>query len=309
LYLRNNEYAFTGEQVSEVIIARDLNGAADLSYAKVVVDTYTEALCTELAVVCEDGTEATEQLPSECSVILHNGKEVDLPSDVPPADNAADEPGYNPAFDKVYECMWTVEPSWYGESMVNIDVYDQSGASSRDGIAQTWFFNPVIMIDLETNNGAPSIIFEDGVPGETVYSENKLVITNLAEGGVDLRTWIGSSDFTDPAHSGALCPYSNVLDTDALYKGLGDWGVEYRGKKGTFLGDWHPISNKNPSTGCKFEAKNLCIGLQDIVWGGDTDTQVIENMHSAEEEFRLTYPVPCVGSFTDGSIYVIVRAV
>src|SRR4030067_334228 len=49
-FLRKNEYAFTGEQVDELIIARDLNGAADLSYAKVTVDTFTEALCTELPV-------------------------------------------------------------------------------------------------------------------------------------------------------------------------------------------------------------------------------------------------------------------
>jgi hypothetical protein len=294
-YFRNEEYAFTGEQVSELVIARDLNGAADLSYAKVTVDTYTEALCMELTV--QDGY-----------VTLHNGQQVQLPTDVPPADNAADEPGYNPLFDKVYECMWTVEPQWYGESMVNIDVYDQSGAHSTDGIAQNWFFNPVIMIDLETNNGAPGIEFEEGVPGETVYSTNKLVITNLAEGAVDLRAWIGASDLTDPEHSGALCPYSNVLDTDAFTKGK-DWGMEYRGKSGTYYGEWNDITNKDPSCGCGFEAGSKCIGLQDIVWGGDTDTQIIMNMHSDEVEFRLTYPIPCIGSFTQGQIYVIVRAV
>jgi hypothetical protein len=136
-----------------------------------------------------------------------------------------------------------------------------------------------------------------------------LVVTNLAEGGVDLRTWIGASDFTDPAHSGALCPYSNVLDTDAMYKGFGDWGMEYRGKKGTVFGDWNPISNKDPSTGCHFHQGELCYGLQDIVWGGTVDDQVIENMHSAEVEFRLTYPIPCIGNFVDGQIYVVVRAV
>jgi hypothetical protein len=308
-FLRRQEYAFTGEQVAELIVARDLNGAADLSYAKVTVDTYTEALCMEL-VPQEEG---------DSWFVRFLGETVFL-DDVPPADNAADEAGFDPAFDKVYKCLWTVEPQWYGQAMVNIDVYDQSGASSRDGIAQTWFFNPVIMIDLETNNGAPSVEFEEGVPGETVYSLNKLVITNLAEGAVDLRTWIGASDFTDPAHSGALCPISNVLDTDAMYRSGGnlDWGLEYRGKKGTYLGDWHPSSNKDPADGCTFEAGvdhsgaltgNTCHGLQDVVWGGETWVQVLENMHSEEVEFRLTYPVPCIGDFTDGSIYVIVKAV
>jgi hypothetical protein len=255
-YLRNQEYAFTGEQVSEIIVARDLNGAADLSYAKVTVGGYTEALCRELPV------EECEEKSTENGLCVYKQDgikqwKVELPDDVPPADDATDEPGFDPIFDKVYECFWTVEPQWYGESMVNIDVYDQSGASSRDGIAQTWFFNPVIMIDLETNNGAPSLTFEEGVPGETVYSLNKLVITNLAEGAVDLRTWIGASDLTDPEHSGALCPYSNVLDTDGFYQGW-EWGMEYRGKKGTYLGEWNPISNKDPSTGCHF-SQETCV--------------------------------------------------
>jgi hypothetical protein len=287
---RKQQYAFTGEQVLEVIVTRDLNGAADLSYAKVTVDTYTEALCAEAIPEYDDGWYV--DLPD-------SEMRVRIPDDVPPAGDAADEPGFNLTFDKAYVCLWTVEPTWHGESTVNIDVYDQSGASSNDGIAQQWFFNPVIMVDLETNNAAPSIEFEEGVPGETVYSTNKLVITNLAEGAVDLRTWIGASDFTDPSHSGALCPVSNVLDTEDT--------MEYRGKKGSFFGEWNWITNKNPSDGCEFEG--TCLGLQDPVWDGTTDEQIIENQHDIEVEFRLTYPIPCMGDFTEGNIYVIVRAV
>ena len=74
-YPRNNEYAFTGEQVSEVIIARDLNGAADLSYAKVTVDTYTEALCMELTPTCLKTGEGGVCL--RWSVTLHNRQKQD----------------------------------------------------------------------------------------------------------------------------------------------------------------------------------------------------------------------------------------
>lgn len=286
---RTQQYAFTGEQVMELVVVRDLNGAPDLSYAKVTVDGKTEALCNELEVKSNE----TGYYVKPTGL---NG--VYLPSDVPPAKGMAPK-GYDPLFDKVYECVWTVEPSWYGPSVVNIEAYDQEGAVSTMGISQDWFFNPAIMIDLDTNDGAPSIWYESGVPGQTVYSGNQLVVTNMAEGAVDLFAWIAADDLTDPAHSGAKCPVSNVLDVDQY--------MEYRGKIGTTFGDWTQIHNKDNSRGV---VGHTLMGATPLAEGGTWPySGILHNMHSGEVAFRLTYPVPCIGSFTEGMIHVIVRAI
>jgi hypothetical protein len=272
----------------EVVVVRDLNGAPDLSYGKVTVDGMTEALCNELQVQGSTGQ----------WYVMAGGLRVPLPSDIPPAKGMAPA-GYNALFDKVYECIWTVEPSWYGPSVVNIEAYDQEGAVSTMGISQDWFFNPAIMIDLDTNDGAPAIWYETGVPGQTVYSGNQLVVTNLAEGAVDLFAWIAADDLTDPDHSGAKCPVSNVLDVDKQ--------MQYRGKIGTTFGEWTQMHNKDNSAGC---SSTSCFAATPLAAGGGMPfAGILHNMHSGEVAFRLTYPVPCIGSFTEGMLHVIVRAI
>jgi len=279
---RFEQYAFSGEQIYFLVAVRDLNGAPDIGYSFFTVDGQHEALCNDITSEYKDGA-FSNQIPEKPFA---------------PA-------GLHKLTDKIFECILTVEPSWYGKSTVSIQANDQAGAVTDDGISQTWFFNPAIMIDLSTNNGASSIQFENGYPGQTVMSTNKLVISNLAEGGVDLWAFIAADDLTDPTHSGAKCPISNVLDVD----GEGQYtGMEYRCKIGTFEDDnWHNIPNKDTSTSCN---RYKCLGAESLIETGFLDDySIIKNRASAECQFRLTYPVPCIGMFTEGNFHIIVRAV
>jgi len=281
--LRYEEYAFSGEQLIWEIVVRDLNGVDDISYLKLTVDGYTEALCEEI------------------TVGRNNPVEYPWTTQIPEKGHAPAE--FDSAFDKFYRCVLTVEPSWYGESVVNVEAYDQQGAVSTDSISQSWFFNPAVFLDLDTNNGAPGITYEPGFPGETVFSENKLMVTNLAEGGVDLWAFIAADDLTDPTHSGAKCPVSNVLDVD----GYGEWdGMDYRCKIGTMEDDtWRDITNKDNTDTC---TRRSCVNANPLVMGSG-QTSVIYNMKTAECQFKLQYPVPCIGDFSQGLIHIIVRAV
>jgi hypothetical protein len=272
---RFEEYAFTGEQLFWKVVVRDLNGAEDISYAKFTVAGYTEALCIE------------QSNPSD-----HTW------SDQIPAWETAED-GFQHLTDKAFMCILTVEPQWHGQQSVNIAAWDQAGQVSTMAIAQSWFFNPAIMLQLTTNDGQPAITYEPGVPGQTVMSTNKLVVTNLAEGGVDLWAFIAADDLTDPTHSGALCPVSNVLDVET--------NMEYRCKIGTFEDDcWHSMTNKDNTLGC---SPMVCYYAQRLVWSNVMPFSIIGNLKSAECQFRLHYPVPCIGSFTQGLIHIIVKAV
>ena len=297
---RFQQYAFTGEQIYFLVAVRDLNGAPDIGYSFFTVGDqfgdHREASCNDV----------TNDM--ECKIV--SGKEVckriynqgDFDSQIP--EKPFTPAGFNEATDKIFECILTVEPSWYGKGTVNIQANDQAGAVTDDGISQTWFFNPAIMIDLSTNNGYSSIKFEPGLPGQTVMSTNKLVVTNLAEGGVDLWAFIAADDLTDPTHSGAKCPISNVLDVN----GDGEYdGMEYRCKIGTFEDDnWHNIPNKDTSEECN---RFKCLGAESLIETGPLDNySIIKNKATAECQFRLTYPVPCIGSFIEGNFHIIVRA-
>ena len=304
---RYNQYAFSGEQILELVVVRDLNGAEDLIGADVTVDGYLEAKCDDVTGVFwfHGALQKTTWFGHDVETLLET---------IPPSKGPADPEGFDPTFDRLYECILTVEPSWYGMSVVNIEARDQSGSVSTDAIAQTWFFNPAVILDLDTNDGAPAIWYEDGVPGQTVYSGNKLVITNLAEGGVDLLVFIAADDLTDPTHFGAKCPVSNVLDVDV--PGINQ-GMEYNCKIGTLKdNEWNDIHNKNTKLECNGEVvldPNWYFGDDSVCYGATAllteHLPILMNIHEAECQFRLTYPIPCIGSFTEGLIHIIVRAI
>jgi len=284
--VRADEYAFTGEQIQFIVLVRDLNGAPDIGYAFFTVDGLNEALCTDVTTNTAYQAMAAGQVPQKPFA---------------PA-------GFNAPTDKIFDCILTVEPSWYGDGLINIQAMDLAGTVSDNGIAQTWFFNPAIMLELKTNDGAPSVEFEPGYPGQTVMSTNKLMIENLAEGGVDLWAFIAADDLTDPSPSAAKCPISNVLDVEGLTSPAGlKYGMEFRCKIGALEDDgWHWITNKDTSRDCG-SVNGGCLGAQAIL-NIAPNYNIIKNQGSAECQFRLTYPVPCIGDFTEGAFHVIVRA-
>ena len=119
-------------------------------------------------------------------------------------------------------------------------------------------------------------------------------IHNAADGGVVLAAWIAGSDLTS-SESPSKCPVTNVLDSD---------NIEFRCKSGVYFeNEWETLDNPDDTKDCKL---NDCQGADPIV--KDIFHQFILPDSTAECWFRLTYPVPCVGLFDQGSIYVYVRA-
>ena len=124
-----------------------------------------------------------------------------------------------------YTCTLTVEPPqgmatpsdplddmWHGEYFVAAVACDLNGQCDEFAENELWFFNPVVSLGL-----SGTLNFGVVRPGATVISD-PLVLTNAAEAGsgVLLDMFIAGTDFYDPAHSGAMCPDSNVLRLNAF---------------------------------------------------------------------------------------------
>jgi len=280
---RAGQYAFTGEQIEFLVLVRDLNMRDDIASAAFTVGNLPEALCRDVSSGNFYQDEFDDIVPERGLV------------------NA----GYQPEYDKIFDCILTVEPGFYGLKKINIEARDKSNvATSNGGIQQGWFFNPAIIMDVSASDGSSSIQYAlpagqtVALPGQTILSKNKLVITNLAEGGVDLWAFIAADDLTDPYHSAARCPDSNVLDVDQY--------MDYRCKIGTLEDDeFHCITNKDTSQGCHY---NGCLGARPLL-ADNYPVSIIGNMKDAECEFKLTIPNECTGTFTQGKIHVLVRAV
>jgi hypothetical protein len=311
---RLNEYAFTGEQIAELVDARDFNGAIDILSAYLQVDGVSIAKCNDI----------TNQITDSCGGAAYcsncHDKEVCnadpncawgyywfghlINFDDIPAESMAPQ-GFDSSFDKLYECILTVTPEMNGNpSEVLVQATDEAGATGNSPV-QEWYFNPAIMIDVFTNDGQP-ITFDVGQPGQTVYSLNTLKIKNEAEGGVDLVAWLAGTDLTSPEVA-SKCPYSNVFDVEGLLDPSGrQYGIEYRCKIGTFFNNpWNFVQNPNDKLDCTLDC---CQGAKPLI--PDTGmVSIVANGHTAECWFRLTYPVPCVGDFTDGQILIYARAI
>ncbi|MCD6557601.1 MAG: hypothetical protein J7K31_01040 [Candidatus Aenigmarchaeota archaeon] len=300
LNYRTGLYAFTGETIVFDVAVRDPNGAADIGQLKIQVEGNPEVLCTEISFSDFDGDP-----PRTCDglgTLSH-------------------------ATDKTFRCTLTVEPGWYDDSEVKMTVYNSAFVATDGTHTENWFFNPAISMSVVTSDGLP-IHFEDGQPGDWVHSLNKLQIKNIAEGGVNLWMWIAGTDLTDP-NGASLCPDSNVLrlhedaggdglDTDGLVEANSDdTGMAFRGWTGTIMGPWTWMSNYDDNAACNNVLPNTATGT---CYGGkpvpkNTELNqgalgnLLTNQGTLEIEFKLHYPVPCIGTFSDGTIYIIAKAV
>jgi hypothetical protein len=326
--LRANEYAFTGEQIAELVDVRDLAGSSPTTSAIMQVDEEDVAICNVVTLAdlqsnvngtcqlrlgqigdCTPGNNNKpfcDQYSTECEWIpdlIWFGHKIDL-SQIPAKDTVTQ--GYNPDYDTMYECILTVTPDTGADGLtadVGNGIVSEVKVVATDGIGitgespvQEWYFNPPIIIDVDTNDHN-AITFENGESGQTVYSLNTLKITNEAEGGVDLFVWLAGTDLYSP-NAPAKCPTSNILDVDKY--------LEYRCKIGTlFNNPWNFVQNPDDRQSCSFA---ICQNATSLV--PDTGMpSIIGNWHTAECWFRLTYPVPCEGTFTDGQILIFARAI
>jgi hypothetical protein len=332
-YRRSYSYAFTGEQVQVLVVARDPNGINPNHPLTGVLKVGGQEIgwCHVL-----DATPSTSW--SSC------GHDLDL-TRFPEAFGTI-LAGYNSDYDRLLECTLTVQDSdlMSGELGITVEVSNaagQSGESSPD----TWNFNPEVELNIAPSAGTV-IMFPQGYAGETVYSTDPsggrqyLVIKN--EGEVDIAVWLGGTDLT--SSDGALeCPLkNNVLEVeDAMSFQCKVETVKYYDQ------EWHPVMNKDltDNWGCTRKTTETtdvvdgsvptcyslcpifvsgshtwCVESTNTGLAGGTSGPVISGApmynivvagHPVDCEFRLVYPMPCymTGSIDTGSLLLLLRAV
>jgi len=314
--LRMDNYAFTGEQIAFLVVARDLDGAIAMSHAILQVDDYDVAYCNDVTAAkiacmqgdCKDPFYRTDKTGRS---VLWKGHVVypGILGEYPPQKSESTSAGFDPMYDKIYECFLTVTDDMDGPSDVTVTVYDTVNDLEAVTDPEMFFFNPEVSLDISVSSGS-AIEFEDGYAGDLVYSVNRLMLENAAEGGVDIAVWLGGTDLTSPDMA-AKCPYSNILDVE----GIDGWlGMQFRCELDNGLyteQTWQQVENKIIKESCwnvndGYSTPELCLGLNPLFLYHEN---VLENGHEAECVFKLQYPVPCIGEFTSGNLIIIMRAI
>ncbi len=276
---RVSSYAFTGEQLQFYAVVRDPNGALDIGYLKGRVAGYAEVLCNPTV------------LPDTC-----NGMGT-----------------INQETDKAFECLITVEPQWYGPMEVKLTAYNSANVPTDGTHVETWFFNPQLSLSVSTSDGQP-IRFEplpygaDTPEERTVHSLNRLVVRNTAEGGVNMWMYIAGTDLYDP-NGASKCPVTNKIDVERYMKYRGWSGSQWQGEEG-----WRQMTEYNQNALCAINySTNTCYGGSPLTFTGTLPNSpwdnVLTNGGMAEVEFKLTYPMPCIGTFSNGQILVFGKAI
>lgn len=278
---RTGQYAFTGEQIKFNITVRDPNGWINIGSVKIFGPNSTGAVCTQM-------------------------------TNIPNCDGLGNFVGTT---DRSYQCVLTVQPQWGLDSTVKISVLDvANNVFVNSTHEETLDFNPAISMQVTTSDNQP-ISFRTVNPGEWVESSNYVKIKNTAEGGVNLWVWIaGNSTGLFGSTNASICPTTNVLDWHRDVDPLGntvvadndpDTGVAYRAVSGTLQTPWLWMRTYNQDAGCSIT--NCFDGMplpSDIV-----GRNVLTNNGEANVYFKIHYPVPCSGTFNQGSMLIIAKAV
>jgi hypothetical protein len=324
---RLNEYLFTGEQMAMLVAVRDLNGAEDLAGATLQVGGVDRVMCNQIDPaslisttvgtcqlrVGQTGNCVPYTTAAACNVYATQCEWIGDPiwfghnvaqdlADQPPAKSAGTTNGFDPGFDKLYQCVLTATAADAGDTQVWVVGKSQSGASGMSVLDNVWF-NPAISLDIWTETSGTegtgtdsAISFPTGALGQTVYSPETLKIKNTADGGVDLVTWLAATDIEAASGTPAKCPDSNIIDVEKY--------MEYRCKIGTiFNNPWNFTQNPNDKLDCTVDN---CQGATPLMPAFLPTPSVLLNGHTAECWFRFTYPTPiCVGDFTEGGEVII----
>jgi hypothetical protein len=309
---REDNYAFTGEQIAELVVARDLDGAIAISHAIMQVEGYDVVYCNEVPIqsICSGRTPNGPW--SSCSWKGHSGSDFDsLMNEYPPQKSESTSPGFDTRYDKLFECILTVTDEMDGMSQITVEVYDTVNEMYAVTDPQAWFFNPAVSLDISVSGETDAIMFEEGYAGDTVYSINRLLLANEAEGGVDIAVWLGGTDLTSP-DAAAKCPWSNILDVETA--------MDFRCNldEGMFIEQcWQDVKNKNIKLECddvwegsadcvSAHTSGFCLGINPLFL---SRPNILENGHEADCQFKLQYPVPCIGDFTGGNLLILMRAI
>jgi hypothetical protein len=300
---RTGLYAFAGEMIEYTILVRDPNGAIDIGLPRIGVGGSPEVLCNEIPL----------------NQISNN--------------NCNSFGEVNPETDKAYHCLLTAEQNWYGEEEVTIETYNSAFQPTQALHVETWFFNPQVSFSMTTSDGNPIHFKEmpygaDTPEERTVHSENRLVLENTAEGGVNMWMYIAGTDFY-PSEGPAKCPTTNKLD-------IGN--MAYRAWSGTQWTSWEgwvqmekynqdapctmvapgsfidepldgPDYNLHPEADTDMKCYGGIPAPYDYNVAEDWQSHILTNSGKMEIEFKLTYPMPCIGEFDQGSILVFSKVI
>ena len=291
---RTSLYAFTGEQIEYIAVVRNPTGAVQIGFLKALINQNQQALGVEipLASVSDRNCDGLGRL--------------------------------DPSTDKAFRITITVGSTWYNLTNVTLAVYDSNNTPTPATHSERWFFNPALSMKVNTSDGK-AISFEQlpygaETPEErTIHSLNKIQVTNDAEGGVNMWMFVAGTDIYSPGEL-SLCPTTNrieIMSRDFDGDGSNELThslMQYRGWSGTQwpAGEgWEDMNKYDINDACV--VWGTCYGgvpvPKGIYHGGTPLDNVLTNRGTLEMEFKLTYPLPCFGSFTNGTIYVLGKAI
>jgi hypothetical protein len=282
---RTSLYAFTGEQIEYTVVVRDPNGALDIGFLKAYVGDQAEVLANPAS------------LPPSCDGLEDTTSTTDM----------------------AFHILISVEPSWYGDSVLQLKVGNSQGVETGATHTENWFFNPAISLSVTTSDGS-QISFEPMDPTTRfAHSTNKIKVKNTAEGGVNLWMFIAGTDLYDPSGA-SKCPDTNYIAIDNMwYRGWS--GTQWQSGEG-----WYKMHKYNQNDGCSVGYSET-LPYRDYFSGGtyvgptcygglpvpmpryDILEYILTNQGTLEVEFKLQYPTPCIGSFSEGTIYIFGKAV
>jgi hypothetical protein len=313
---RTGLYAFTGEQLELTVAVRDPNGALDIGFPKIRVGGAPEVLCNEIPF--EEAISADKVCVKwacsyyGCKCIKWADKD-----DWPWQDECDGMGDLNEETDRLYHCLMTVEPTCEGEREVKVTAYNSAFEPTDGTHVETWHFNPALSLSVKTSDGMP-IHFEDmpymaDTPEErTVHSLNRLQVQNTAEGGVNMWMYLAGTDLFDPSGA-SKCPETNVLEIEKYMQYRGWTGTMWTSSEGwEYMGKYN--QNDDCTIGSCFDGEPHCYGGKPVPYPNTKNVfnpmeNVLTNQGKLEVEFKLTYPMPCVGSFSHGSIMVFGKAI
>ena len=316
---RTSLYAFTGEIIDFTIVVRDPNGALDIGFPKIRVGTQAEVLCNEITIPTNEECDGLGLVSDVTDRMYHCVLTI--------------EPG-DPL----------LATGMYGEKDVKITAYNSAFEPTDGTHVETWFFNPALSMSVSTSD-SQAIHFEampygaDDVNERTVHSLNRLQVKNTAEGGVNMWMYLAGTDLFDPSGA-SKCPSSNVLSIS---------NMAYRAWSGTQWQSWEgwvemskydqnaacdpvigaglagaaflsaPTAAALPDIWPQPATNMMCYGGLPVPYDHNADlgmgntapwlSHLLTNQGKLEVEFKLSYPLPCVGTFSQGSLMVFGKAV
>ncbi|MFH1510764.1 MAG: hypothetical protein ABIF10_03665 [Candidatus Woesearchaeota archaeon] len=305
---RHNNYAFEGEKLEWIVLVMDKNKIEEVQEVVATLGP-SQGAGNDVEVECVElhawNTPGAQILPScNARIMEETLKQFD--------DQTM----------SYYECTLTVETpeSMYAEYYVTVEAIDSKGLSNIMDENEYWFFNPTIALTIDG-------MLDFGVvrPGTISYSDTILVGNDADIGsGVTLDMFVSGTDFYDPDSSGARCVITNrlklgnnfVLAGTAARDNVCDIGFQDTDDHLCYYATNGAYSTQN-------DDRSDAEGYAPIVYG-DTfsmdfynDAELIQanqmgqywgaNFLVPGSEMALTFklglPEPCVGDFTDGSIF------